>query len=83
MQEVMTFGAEAGGAVGHNTFSLSGADFAAKIGFAGFAELAFAAFGGTGIEDKSESGVSGGRRRRGRCRYLTRAQQRYRLLSLT
>lgn len=82
MQEVMTFGAEAGGAVGHDTFSLSGADFAAKIGFAGFAEFAFAAFGGTGIEDKSESGVLGGRRR-GSCRYLTRAQQRYRLLSLT
>lgn len=50
----MTFAAEARCTVGHDALSLSGANFAAKVGFAGFAKFAFAAFGGTGNE-KNES----------------------------
>ena len=46
MQEIMTFAAEARGAVGHDAFSLGSANFAAKVGLAGCAEFAFAAFGG-------------------------------------
>lgn len=61
MQKVMTFAAETGGAVGHDAFSLGGADFAAKVGFAGFAEFTIAAFGSTGEgENGSESGIAGG-----------------------
>ena len=48
VQEVASLGAEARGAVRHDAFSLGGADFAAEVGFAGPAELAFAAFGGAG-----------------------------------
>lgn len=61
MQEVMTFAAEARGAVGHDAFSLGSANFAAKVGLAGCAEFAFAAFGGTENEkDKIKSGLSDG-----------------------
>lgn len=50
MQEVATFGAEAGGAIRHDALSLGGANFTAKVGLAGFAEFAVAAFGCTGTK---------------------------------
>lgn len=83
MQEVATFGAEAGGAIRHDALSLGGANFTAKVGLAGFAEFAVAAFGCTGKgENGSEPGISDGRKR-GRNQDPTRAQQHYRLLSPT
>ena len=48
-------GLEARGAVWHHAFALGGADFAAEIRFTGFAEFAFAAFGGAG---GGQAGVS-------------------------
>lgn len=48
MQQIFAFGFEARGAVGHDAFALGGADFAAKVRLAGFAEFAFAAFGRAG-----------------------------------
>lgn len=45
MQEVLAPGAEARGAVGHDAFALGGADLAAQVRLAGFAEFAVAAFG--------------------------------------
>ena len=47
MQEVFSFAAEARGAIRHDAFTLSGSNFAAEVGFARFAEFAFAAFRGT------------------------------------
>ena len=48
MQQIFAFGLEARGAVGHDAFALGGADFAAQVRLAGFAEFAFAAFGRAG-----------------------------------
>ncbi|KAL9039172.1 MAG: hypothetical protein Q9180_002686 [Flavoplaca navasiana] len=48
MQQIFAFGFEARGAVGHDAFALGGADFAAQVRLAGFAEFAFAAFGRAG-----------------------------------
>lgn len=45
MQEILALAFEARGAIRHDTFALGGSDLAAEVGFAGFAELAFAAFG--------------------------------------
>ena len=62
MQEVLAAGFEARGAVRHHALALGGADFAAQIGLAGFAEFAFAAFGCTGREGEIVSdGVGNGR----------------------
>ena len=47
VEEVFAFAFEAGCAVGHDAFALGGANLAAKVRLAGFAELAFAAFGST------------------------------------
>lgn len=84
MQEVATFGAEAGGAIRHDALSLGGANFTAKVGLAGFAEFAVAAFGCTGTKRTKvslehrmgEEGEEGSR-------IFTRARQHYRLLSPT
>ncbi len=46
VQEVLALALEARGAVGHDAFALRGADFAAEVRLAGFAEFAFFAFGG-------------------------------------
>ena len=59
MQEVLAAGFEARGAVRHHAFALSGADFAAQVGLAGFAEFAFAAFGCAGREEEFISGGVG------------------------
>lgn len=53
MQEILTPGAEARGAVGHDAFALGGADLAAQVRLAGFAEFAVAAFG-RAVEGKIE-----------------------------
>ena len=50
MQQRLAFAFEARGAVGHDAFALRRADLAAEVRLAGFAELAFAAFGGAGLE---------------------------------
>jgi hypothetical protein len=47
VEDVLAAGLEAGGAVGHDTLTLGGADLAAEVGLAGLAELALTAFGGT------------------------------------
>lgn len=49
MQQGFTFAGEARGAVGHKAFALGCADAGAEVGFAGFAELAFGAFGVAGV----------------------------------
>ena len=46
VQQVFAFAFEARGPVRHDAFALRGADLAAEVGLAGFAEFAFAAFGG-------------------------------------
>lgn len=51
VEDVLTTGAEAGGAVGHHTSALGGADLAAKVGLAGLAELALLALGGVESDD--------------------------------
>ena len=48
MQQVFALALEARRAVRHHAFALRGADFAAEVRFAGFAEFAFTAFGGAG-----------------------------------
>ena len=48
MEERFAFAGEARGAVGHDAFALGCSDLAAEVGFAGFAELAFFAFGVAG-----------------------------------
>ena len=50
MQEVLAACLEARAAVWHDAFALGGADLAAEVGLAGFAEFAFAAFGCAGEE---------------------------------
>jgi hypothetical protein len=50
VEQVFALALEARSAVGHYAFSLGSADFAAEVGFAGFAELAFFAFGCTEME---------------------------------
>lgn len=45
VEQVFAFAFEARGTVGHDAFALGGADLAAEIRLAGFAEFAFAAFG--------------------------------------
>lgn len=45
VEEVLAAGLEAGGAIGHDTLTLSGADLTTEVSLAGLAELAFAAFG--------------------------------------
>ena len=51
VQDVLAAGAEAGGAVGHHTLTLRGADLAAEVGLAGLAELALLALGGIESDD--------------------------------
>ena len=51
VEDVLATGAEAGGAVGHHTLALGGADLAAKVGLAGLAELALLALGGVESDD--------------------------------
>ena len=46
VQQILSAGAEAGGAVGHDAAALGCADLAAEVGLAGLAELAFLALGG-------------------------------------
>lgn len=48
MEEVFSLALQARCAVGHDAFSLGCADLATQVRLAGFAELAFAAFGGAG-----------------------------------
>lgn len=48
VEEVFALALEARSAVGHDTFALGRTNLAAEVGLAGFAELAFAAFGGAG-----------------------------------
>jgi hypothetical protein len=48
VQERFAAAGEARGAVGHDAFALGVSDLAAEVGFAAFAELAFAAFGVAG-----------------------------------
>lgn len=45
VQEVFALASEARAAIGHHSFTLRGANLAAEVGLAGFAELAFFAFG--------------------------------------
>lgn len=56
MQEVFAPGAEARGAVGHDAFALGGADLAAQVRLAGFAEFAVTAFG-RAVEGKCEKRI--------------------------
>lgn len=49
VEEVFSLALETRGTVGHHAFALCGTDLAAEIRLAGFAELAFAAFGGARI----------------------------------
>lgn len=51
VEDVLAAGAEAGGAVGHHTLALGGADFAAEVGLARLAELALLALGGVESDD--------------------------------
>jgi hypothetical protein len=44
VEKVLALALEARGAVGHDTLTLGGSDFAAEVGLAGFAELALLAF---------------------------------------
>ena len=44
MQEFLSFAFEAWGSIEHDAFSLRGADLAAEVGLAGFAELTLSAF---------------------------------------
>lgn len=48
MQQRFAFACKARRAIGHDTFALSCSNLSTEVGLAGFAELAFAAFGGTG-----------------------------------
>jgi hypothetical protein len=62
VEEVLAAGPEAGGAIRHDTLTLSGTDLPTEVSLAGLAELAFAAFGSaTGMISWS----SGRRRDRG------------------
>jgi hypothetical protein len=51
VEEVFALASEARCAVGHDTLSLCSADLAAEVRLAGFAELAFFAFGGVKCND--------------------------------
>jgi hypothetical protein len=46
VEQRFPFALESRGAVGHDAFALGCSDLAAKVGLAGFAELALAAFWG-------------------------------------
>jgi hypothetical protein len=48
VEEILSFALEARRAVGHDTLALGGSDLAAEVRLARLAELAFAAFRGTG-----------------------------------
>lgn len=54
MEEIFALAFEAGGAVRHDAFALCGSDFAAEVRLAGFAEFAFAAFGGAMVGGRLE-----------------------------
>jgi hypothetical protein len=51
VEEILSFAPQTRGAVGHHAFALRGADFAAEVGLAGFAEFAFFTFWGTVQEE--------------------------------
>lgn len=48
MEEVLALAFETGCTIWHNTLSLGGSDFSAKVGFARFAEFTFFTFWGAG-----------------------------------
>ncbi len=54
VQHILALALEAGGAVGHDTFALGGANLAAEVRLARLAKLALFAFGGAVKDDGSE-----------------------------
>ena len=68
VQEVLAAGFEARGAVWHHAFALGGADLAAEVGLAGFAEFAFAAFGCAGVRREGLLAIGGEGRDGWECR---------------